>query len=315
MKPKVSVCVITYNHAKFITQALDSILEQNCNFDFEIVIGVDKCLDNTLEICTEYANKYPQIIKLLNRVKNIGMGKNLIDTLNNCQGEYIAILEGDDYWTSRDKLQKQVDFLDNHDDFVMYFHDAAVISESSPNEIPLSKGRIIEGLTETTIDTEMILSAYIRIIHLASIVFRSSAYKKISFPDWFYSTPTCDLPLTAILSSFGKVYYKNDIHCVYRIHPGGITNRKFDTAILKKIKAEFHYINDYLNNKYTSAIKKGINGRKATYFETRMVYSKKMRKLLEFNTSFVGLIFLKSFTKYTWRDLFWLWRGYFRNCD
>lgn len=315
MKPKVSVCVITYNHEKFIAQALDSILEQNCDFDFEIILGIDKCPDKTLEICAEYADKYPNIIRLLSREENLGMGKNLIDTLNNCHGEYIAILEGDDYWTSNDKLQKQIDFLDQNKEFVMYFHDANIIYETKSHSPLFSTGRLIEGIIEAVIDTEKILSASIRIIHLASIVFRNEAYKKITFPEWFYSTPTCDLPLTVILSSFGKVYYKNDVHCIYRIHPGGITNRKFDFEILEKIKAEFYNINSYLNNKYLDAVKKGFKGRKASFYQSQISKSKLNGNFIQYNLNFIFLIFLKPYTPFSWRDLFWLWRRYFSKND
>lgn len=108
---KVSVLMITYNHEKFIAQAIDSILMQQVNFDYEIVIGEDCSTDGTRAIVIQYQKEYPDKIRLLLPEENLGMHKNFVQTFRACQGEYIALLEGDDYWTSPRKLQKQVDFF------------------------------------------------------------------------------------------------------------------------------------------------------------------------------------------------------------
>lgn len=110
-KPLVSVWMITYNHEKFIAQAIDSVIMQKTNFDYEIVIGEDCSTDRTREIVLEYKAKHPDKFKLLLQEKNVGMMQNFIVTLKTCNGKYIALLEGDDYWTDPLKLQKQVDFL------------------------------------------------------------------------------------------------------------------------------------------------------------------------------------------------------------
>jgi glycosyltransferase involved in cell wall biosynthesis len=107
---KVSVLMITYNHEKFIAQAIDSILMQQTDFEYEIVVGDDFSKDRTRAILDNYKKKHPSKIKLLFPDRNLGMHRNFIQTLNSCQGQYVALLEGDDYWTSPYKLQKQVDF-------------------------------------------------------------------------------------------------------------------------------------------------------------------------------------------------------------
>ena len=109
---KVSVCMIAYNHQEFISQALDSILQQKTNFPFEIIIGDDNSKDDTGKICRAYAAKFPGQIKYFHREKNMGMMPNMIDILNCCDGKYIALCEGDDYWTDEKKLQTQADFLE-----------------------------------------------------------------------------------------------------------------------------------------------------------------------------------------------------------
>src|SRR3712207_1086613 len=101
---KVSVLMLAYNHEKFIAQALDSALMQQVNFDYEIVIGEDCSTDNTRDILIRYQKEYPHRIRLLLPEKNLGMHDNLIQTFKACRGDYIAFLEGDDYWTSPNKL-------------------------------------------------------------------------------------------------------------------------------------------------------------------------------------------------------------------
>ena len=112
-KEKLSILVVTYNQEQYIRQCLDSIIGQNVNFDYEVIIGDDCSTDNTSAILDEYAAKYP-FIYVYHHPKNMGHVKNWECCLNRCQGEYIAILEGDDYWLDVNKLQRQVDYLDAH---------------------------------------------------------------------------------------------------------------------------------------------------------------------------------------------------------
>src|ERR1700745_2179124 len=111
---KLSVMMITYNHEQFIAQAIESVLMQKVNFDFEIVIGEDCSTDGTRAIVLDFQHRYPGRIALILRPRNIGPMWTKESTLAACRGQYLSILEGDDYWTSTDKIQKQVDFLDSH---------------------------------------------------------------------------------------------------------------------------------------------------------------------------------------------------------
>ena len=116
-KPTVSVCMVTYNHEKYIAQAIEGVMTQETNFKIELVIGEDSSTDRTRKICLEYKNKFPHIIKLRLQEKNLGMMKNFYDSLSSCTGDYIAICEGDDYWTDPYKLQKQIDFLEENPEY------------------------------------------------------------------------------------------------------------------------------------------------------------------------------------------------------
>ncbi|GHV57477.1 hypothetical protein FACS1894182_06410 [Bacteroidia bacterium] len=104
--------MVTYNHEKYIAEAIEGVMTQKNDFPIELVIGEDCSTDNTRQICLEYKKKYPNKIKLLLPEKNCGVMPNFIETLKNCTGKYIAICEGDDYWIDPLKLQKQVDFLE-----------------------------------------------------------------------------------------------------------------------------------------------------------------------------------------------------------
>ena len=114
---KLSVGILTYNQVHYIRQCIDSVLMQVVNFDFEIVVGDDASVDGTQDILKEYAEHYPNRFVLLLGEKNEGISMNYKKVLSACNGKYIALCEGDDYWTDTRKLQEQVDFLDNHEDY------------------------------------------------------------------------------------------------------------------------------------------------------------------------------------------------------
>ena len=121
-KPLVSICCVTFNHEQFISEALDSFLMQETNFPFEICLGEDNSSDKTREICSQYAERYPNIIKLFLRkrddviyINNLPTGRfNFIETIKECNGEYIALCEGDDFFTNVNKLQIQVTEMQKH---------------------------------------------------------------------------------------------------------------------------------------------------------------------------------------------------------
>ena len=129
-EPLVSVKMITYNHAPYIAQAIEGVLQQKTNFPFELVIGEDCSTDGTREIVFEYQEKYPDIIRVITSDKNVGMKKNGYRTTKACRGKYVAFCEGDDYWHHPDKLQKQVDYLESHPECGMVFTDFNVHFDS-----------------------------------------------------------------------------------------------------------------------------------------------------------------------------------------
>ena len=122
--------MLTYNHEKYIRQALDSILMQKVNFKYEIVVGDDCSQDNTQDILNSYAQKFPDKFVLLLRDHNIGATNNGFDIKRHCRGKYIANLEGDDFWIDENKLQIQVDFLETHKNCDAVAHRHQIVNDN-----------------------------------------------------------------------------------------------------------------------------------------------------------------------------------------
>lgn len=239
---KVSVMMITYNHERFIAQAINSVLMQDVDFDYELVIGEDCSTDNTRNIVTGFRDRYPERIRLVTSDTNVGASKNEKRTLQVCQGEYVAMLEGDDYWTSSDKLQKQVDFLDHHHECSICFHNVLAFYEDGsgePREYCPADQKEISTLEDLLVTN---------FIPTCSAMFRNRLVTK--FPDWYYSLLMIK-PMWVLLAQFGKVGYIKDVMGAYRIHPGGVwssmneISRQQNTIIMyQTMNAGLHYAYD-----------------------------------------------------------------------
>lgn len=215
---KVSVRIITYNHAPFIAQAIESALMQRTNFDFEIVIGEDASNDGTREIVAEYAKKHPNKIRaLFHDRKNVIYYKgkptgrwNFIETLKACKGEYIAMLDGDDFWTNPDKLQQQVDYLDAHPDCAICAHDVTNVYPDG-KEIPWT------NVPSTYSFSELLTLKYYP--PTSSIVYRNRV--GMDFPDWFSRVMVGDFPLLLMIAEHSSIAHLPVNMAGYRHHSGG----------------------------------------------------------------------------------------------
>lgn len=212
MIPKLSVCVITYNHENYIAQALDSALIQKGDFLYEIVIGEDCSTDSTLKICTKYAQQYPDKIRLFHRETNLGMMNNFIATLNACEGEYIALLEGDDYWTADDKLTRQIEFLDQYKDYSICSHNVNI---ANGDQISKEEWLGKDAQAERTLDDVIKRGG----AATGSLVFRKDAF--LPAPDWYAKQKGGDWSLQVLCASKGNMKYFSDIMGVYRRHARG----------------------------------------------------------------------------------------------
>ena len=213
-RPRASVCMITYNHEKYIAQAIESVLMQKTDFDFEVVIGEDGSADGTADIVRRMAERCRPRIRPLLRDRNLGAQRNFVDVLQHCRGDYVAVLEGDDYWTDPHKLQKQVDFLETHPDFVMCCHDAemsceGVVDRSSPFKKDFPQVSTFDDIWRKFF------------IPTPSLVFRNRVIRE--FPEWYCRVRSGDRALELMLAHSGKCYYMFEKMAMKRRHPGGIT--------------------------------------------------------------------------------------------
>jgi len=211
---KLSVLMITYNHERYIRQALDSVLMQDVDFDFEIVVGEDCSSDSTRAILVEYSQKHPDKIRLLLRDRNMGAVPNFYDTLSQCRGQYVALLEGDDYWSGTQKLKKQVAFLDEHPDYASCFHN--VIGHYEDGRKP--DYSYVRADHKETLELEDLL--VVNLIPTCSCVFRRGLIDPI--PSWAFGLKMADYPLHILNAQFGKTAYLDEVMGVYRVHAGGV---------------------------------------------------------------------------------------------
>lgn len=210
-KPKVSVVTITYNHERYIREALDSFVAQRTDFSFEVVVADDCSTDRTPEIIAEYAEKYPAIIRPILRKKNIGAIKNSIDALSTARGTYIAMCEGDDYWTDPTKLQRQADFMDAHPECGLSFHLVRVVSEDKSKEEYL-----FPDLSQKPKFTrEELLRG--NFIQTNAVMYRKQTYT--SMPD---DVLPLDWYLHLYHAQFGEIGFIKREMAAYRRHPGGM---------------------------------------------------------------------------------------------
>jgi glycosyltransferase involved in cell wall biosynthesis len=248
---KVSISIITYNHEKFIRQALDSVLMQNVNFEYEIVIGEDCSTDNTRKILLEYHEKHPAKIRLLLPQKNQGLIRNFVQTYKSCKGEYIAPLDGDDYWTSSNKLRSQVEFLDRHPDFSMCFHPVRVFYDDDKGK----PGFPIPGESKEISTLEDLLIC--NFIPTCGVMFRNNLFG--FFPEWYYTLGMEDWPLHVLNAQYGKIGYIDHVMGDYRIHSSSAWSSKNEIyRSLEDIKF-YKCIDSHLNFKYHNIVNRELS--------------------------------------------------------
>ena len=258
-KPLVSVFMITYNHELYIAQALDSILMQQVNFKYEIVIGEDCSTDNTRAILINYAKKYPNIFHLLLHKHNLGAVNNQNEVFKNCKGKYIAMLEGDDYWTDPYKLQKQVDFMDANNGYGLVHTSfksikGSLLSEKAKEEDIVRDDIFFEMQKKPIVST---LTAVIRKEALDPLLVRINKENLNFIIDiWFWQQ---------IALAGWKIKYLPDVTALYRVHDGGITKSKNNGLGVTQALLQLDVYNTFFNRKQATPVpfkyKKLIAGR------------------------------------------------------
>lgn len=266
---KLSVLVLTFNHEEYIEDAIYSAINQDTNFQYEIVIGDDFSDDNTRKILLKIKNKHPDKIKLIFHEKNIGFRENGDITYKNCNGQYIALLDGDDYWIDNKKLQTQVEYLDKNPSICSCFHQ--VIKKTENNNTEQLFPDFIKKNTYNTLD---VLNNFF--IPTLSIVFRRSAINQ--FPIEYFKMPNPDWLINIICAENGGIGYIKKVMGVYRIHNRGIWSNQSKIEAYEKTIYGAKLINKYTKYKYNRILKKRIRS-----WRIRICYwNLRSKKIIEF---------------------------------
>jgi glycosyltransferase involved in cell wall biosynthesis len=219
-KPIVSICSITYNHEDFIEEALDTFLMQETNFPFEIVIDDDASSDNNQNIIEKYSKAFPHIIKANLRNDNIGMINNYIKNTKRAKGKYIALCEGDDYWTDSLKIQKQCDFLENNKNYAFCFHDYDIWNETEESyHTNVSVHHINFPINAIYSSTRILLGPFVA--STLTLMFKNI----IDRPNCLNRLPFGDKSFEKLLAFYGDGYFINDSMACYRNHNKGISKK------------------------------------------------------------------------------------------
>lgn len=214
--PLVSIVMITYGHEQFIKQSVMGVLNQETNFEIELIIANDCSPDNTAAVVDNIINTHPKgrQIRFINRESNVGMTPNFIDALNQCKGKYVALCEGDDYWIDNQKLQFQVDFLESNPDFSVCFHSIYELIDGKQEFL-----KVNYSPTDGVYSLED-LAREGNFIPTLSVVFRNNLVNNL--PDWFAKCPLGDYVLHLLNGQFGKYKGFDKPMAVYRRHEGGV---------------------------------------------------------------------------------------------
>ena len=264
--------MITYNHENYIAEAIEGVMMQKTNFPIELIIGEDCSTDKTRKICQSYQTKYPDKIKLLLPDTNLGMMRNLVETFQASKSEYIAICEGDDYWTDPNKLQMQVDFLEQNEDFGIVHTNYRVVD--SNNQIIHKYNR---NWPSGNVFEKIINGNYG--IVTATVIFRTELYKKVENELTNLDFKMGDFPMWVEISRISKVRYLSVITSSYR----QLLNSASHSVDIQEIQA-FHEsalnIKLYYKDKYNLHFK--IDSAFSIFYGTMVkeCYQKKSKKMV-----------------------------------
>jgi len=242
----VTVVLLTYNHESFIAQAIESVLMQTTDFPWEIVIVEDCSTDDTRTIVEAYRDRFSAQIRLVLAEKNRNDNRAWGQSIVNARGKYVALLDGDDYWTSPAKLQKQVEFLDRHPDCSICFHNARIVHEDTNrapghhNEPDQKEFSTIEDLWRRNF------------IATCSAMLRNGLLSDL--PEWFHRLRFGDWPLYILLAQHGRIGYLDEVMAVYRIHARSLFGGAHPVRQLEQVVAFYDDMLKHFSREHRAAI-------------------------------------------------------------
>lgn len=281
---KVSVAILTYNQKEFIGKAIESALSQKTNFDIEILVGDDCSTDGAQETILAYQKKYPDKVKAVLHSKNLGQNGlfNTIETLKLAKGTYIAPMDGDDYWTDDQKLQRQVDFMEAHPDFSACFHNALITYEDGTPSHELNAPDQKEVITAA----DLVGEDEIWFMATSAVMFKNGI---MHYPEWFLKSSSGDIPRYVILAKHGPIGYVPGVMSVYRKNRGGASFKDHyrDARFLYNRIAMYEGIDKELEYRHHSLLRLNI----ARYY--RMLLDAKQYQKSYFRRAGLALKYLQ----------------------
>lgn len=281
---KVNVILITYKQEDYIRQTVESILKQETTFDFNIIVADDASPDKTLDIIKEYARNSERKFVFLDNERNLGFVKNYKRAFEACSAEYIAIMEGDDWWAEPSHLQQHIDFLDNHPECSMSFNRHLRFFQDEIREEIFEWNNPCDYELLTTQDIIFIN----RIGNLSCCVFRTNLIKELDSK--IYDTLFADWLLGMIMGNYGYLAYLKGVTSAYRIHNNGQWTKMTDTEQHKFILDSADTYNKLLDFKYNKEFQELKRRKKIILFGDNSLRGK-IKKIIPHNI-------ITSFRKY-----------------
>jgi len=238
-RPRISVCMLSYNHEKFIVQAVESALAQHGEFDLQIVIGDDASKDATPILLQQLQSRFPGQIKLRLNAANVGMMQNMQSTLAECTGDFIAMLEGDDYWTDPGKLEKQLAVMQAHPDAAICFHPVQILENDS-----FVPDRFTKEVPAITSITDLSQGNY---MHTCSVMYRAGLVEGL--PASIANSTVGDYFLHMLYAQHGSIHKLPDVMAVYRVHSGGVwsSHKDIDKKVLQYLSCMIGCFDEQVN--------------------------------------------------------------------
>lgn len=231
----------TYNQERYISQAIESVLNQKCDFKFRLIISDDCSSDATPDICLEYAKKYPETIFFKRNKENVGLLLNYKNIFDNCTSDFLTILEGDDYWCDQLKLQKQVNFFRSHPE-AEFLHTDCNFLRNGKLELEVNKTSKNKDLQGSVFKDLL----YWNNIHPLTVMFRKRLYHEFISIESFHieNFKTLDYPLWLSFSLRTTFYYLEDSTATYRFHGDSLSNTA-EYSKSKDFMCSIHKIKEY----------------------------------------------------------------------
>lgn len=264
--PLLSVCIRSYNQERFIADAIDSVLRQETTFDFEIIISDDCSSDGTISIIEDYVKRYPEKVRFIKGTTNVGGPNNLKRVIQASSAKYITCLDGDDYYLSTNKLQKQVDFLESHAEYSACFHNTMDVNENGEKLgifNPLDFHQVHDA-------AEFIREKWFVPIHSAAL-----RRELIEFPNWYDTVMNDDYVIHLSVVKHAPYYYMPDVMVAYRHHSNEISVAYKDIEL---INTQLMTILIKMKGSYPSSYEKVFDDRITEYQNEINFYQREKRQ-------------------------------------